>query len=106
MCRQYLKDRVSETLGLLYAPHFPFRQKETSRGVRKSPFHEALKGDGACFGELSGWERPNWFLPADEADKGKKAEYEYSWWRQNWFGYSADEHAAIREKVHMEFIEI
>ena len=31
--RRYLKERVSETLGLLYADHFPYRQMATSRGM-------------------------------------------------------------------------
>ncbi|NNF73095.1 MAG: FAD-dependent oxidoreductase, partial [Rhodobacteraceae bacterium] len=47
--------------GLLYADHYPYRQPETARGVRRSPIHEHLKARGAVFGELSGWERPNWF---------------------------------------------
>ncbi|MEM8843148.1 MAG: FAD-dependent oxidoreductase, partial [Pseudomonadota bacterium] len=92
----YLRERVSETLGLLYADHFPYRQYETSRGIRRSPFHEHLKARGACFGETAGWERPNWF-----AKPGDVPEYEYSWGRQNWFGNSAEEHRAIREGVGM-----
>ena len=99
--RSYLKSRVSETLGLLYADHFPYRQVETARNVRQSPIHDRLKGEGACFGEVSGWERANWFLPKAERDAGKPAEYEYSWKRQNWFEYSADEHNAVRNHVGM-----
>ena len=99
--RSYLKSRVSETLGLLYADHFPYRQVETARNVRQSPIHDRLKGKGACFGEVSGWERANWFLPKAERDAGKPAEYEYSWKRQNWFDYSADEHNAVRNHVGM-----
>ena len=34
--RKYLRARVSESLGLLYATHWPFRQYETARGVRRS----------------------------------------------------------------------
>ena len=30
--RAYLRARVSETLGLLYADHFPYRQYATARG--------------------------------------------------------------------------
>jgi 4-methylaminobutanoate oxidase (formaldehyde-forming) len=97
--RNYLKNRVSETLGLLYADHFPYRQVETARNVRLSPIHEKLKNLGACFGEASGWERANWFLPKKELKKGIMPKYEYSWKRQNWFQYSADEHNAIRNKV-------
>ena len=74
--------------------HWPYRQPETSRGVRKSVLHDRLKNSGACFGELSGWERANWFAP-----KGKKANYEYSYGRQNWFDFSASEHIAARERV-------
>ena len=99
--RSYLKSRVSETLGLLYADHFPYRQVETARDVRQSPVHDRLKNAGACFGEVSGWERANWFLPKAELDAGKKAEYEYSWKRQNWFEYSAAEHRAVRENLGM-----
>ena len=78
--RKYVHDRVSETLGLLYAMHWPYRQAETARGVRRSPLHEATKKLGAVFGEVNGWERPNWF-----ARGGVKPEYEYSYGRQNWF---------------------
>jgi hypothetical protein len=30
--KRYLRARVTETLGLLYADHFPYRQKATARG--------------------------------------------------------------------------
>ncbi|NVK29810.1 MAG: GcvT family protein [Gammaproteobacteria bacterium] len=94
--RRYLQDRVSETLGLLYADHFPYRQMETARGVRRSPIHEQLKAAGAVFGEVAGWERANWF-----ANDGQTPEYQYSWGRQNWFANAAAEHAAVRENVGM-----
>ncbi|MBL8573257.1 MAG: GcvT family protein [Hyphomicrobiaceae bacterium] len=92
--KRYLKERVSESLGLLYAMHWPYRQYETGRNVRLSPLHDELKARGACFGEVAGWERANWFAPA-----GVKAEYAYSYGRQNWFEHSAAEHRAVREAV-------
>ena len=91
---RYLKERTEESLGLLYAMHWPFRQPETSRGVRKSVLHDRLEKTGACFGEMSGWERANWFAP-----QRTEARYEYSYARQNWFEASAAEHQAAREKV-------
>ncbi|MEL6598071.1 MAG: FAD-dependent oxidoreductase [Pseudomonadota bacterium] len=94
--RKYLEERAKETLGLLYADHFPYRQKATARGIRRSPLHEHLKSHGAVFGELAGWERANWF-----AEDGQPAEYQYSWGRQNWFENSRAEHMAIREAVGM-----
>lgn len=92
--KRYLKERVSESLGLLYAMHWPHRQYTTGRGVRTSPLHERLEAGGACFGEVAGWERANWFAPP-----GVKPAYEYSYGRQNWFDYSAAEHRAVREEV-------
>ena len=92
--KKYLFERSKETLGLLYADHFPFRQKESARGVRRTPFHEHLKSKGAVFGEVAGWERANWF-----AFDGQHDEYVYSWKRQNWFENSAKEHMAVRENV-------
>ncbi|SPJ26651.1 GcvT family protein [Falsiruegeria mediterranea] len=94
--KQYLFERSKETLGLLYADHFPFRQKATARGVRRTPFHHHLKENGAVFGELAGWERANWF-----ARQGQTPEYEYSWKRQNFFDNVAEEHNAIRTNVGM-----
>ena len=90
--RKYLRERVSESLGLLYATHYPYRQYDTARGVRKSPLYDRLKTAGACHGEVAGWERPNWYAPAPVL-----ARYEYSYGRQNWFDYSASEHRAVRE---------
>ncbi|SHH11113.1 GcvT family protein [Bradyrhizobium erythrophlei] len=92
--RKYLKDRTVEALGLLYAMHWPFRQPESARGVRRSSLHDRLKARGACFGELAGWERANWFAP-----EGVEPSYQYSFARQNWFDYSSAEHRATRESV-------
>ncbi|SHL50235.1 4-methylaminobutanoate oxidase (formaldehyde-forming) [Roseovarius marisflavi] len=94
--KRYLFERSKETLGLLYADHFPYRQKATARGVRRTPFHAQLLDHGAVMGELAGWERANWF-----ANPGQEREYAYSWKRQNWFDNAAAEHRAIRTGVGM-----
>ncbi len=92
--RRFLAHRTVETLGLLYGMHWPFRQYDTARGVKHSPFHTRLAAKGACFGETAGWERPNFYAP-----KGEKAEYRYSYARQNFFPWTAEEHRATREGV-------
>jgi 4-methylaminobutanoate oxidase (formaldehyde-forming) len=94
--KRYLEARSKETLGLLYADHFPYRQKATARGVRRTPFHQHLLDQGAVMGEIAGWERANWF-----ANEGQKPEYEYSWKRQNFFANVAAEHNAVRTNVGM-----
>jgi 4-methylaminobutanoate oxidase (formaldehyde-forming) len=90
----YLHDRTVEALGLLYAMHWPYRQPETARGVRRSALHDRLAASGACFGEVAGWERANWFAP-----EGVEPAYDYSYGRQNWFPHSAAEHHAVRTAV-------
>ena len=91
---EYLGERISESLGLLYAMHWPFRQYESARNVRMSPIHERLDAAGAVFGEVAGWERPNWF-----AFDGQEREYVYSYGKQNWWENSGVECKAVREAV-------
>lgn len=76
----YLFDRTKETLGLLYQMHWPYRQYETARNVRRSPFHDKLLAAGAGMTELSGWERPGFF-----AHDGRSTQIDYSWGPQSWF---------------------
>src|SRR5437764_5489046 len=92
--RRYLRERTVETLGLLYAMHWPYRQAESARGVRKSVVHDRLAAAGACFGEVAGYERANWF-----ATGGAEPRYAYSYGRQNWVEHSAGEHRAVRERA-------
>lgn len=90
----YLRDRISESLGLLYAMHWPFRQYESARGIRLSPLHDRIEAAGAVFGETAGWERPNWF-----ADEGQTKEYVYSYGKQNWHENMVRECMGVREAV-------
>ncbi len=92
--RRYLKERVTETLGLLYADHYPYRQKATARGVQRTPFHQQLLDRGAVMGRSLVGRRANWY-----ATDGQPPEYAYSWKRRNFFGNVAREHKAIRENV-------
>jgi 4-methylaminobutanoate oxidase (formaldehyde-forming) len=91
---RYLHERTKEALGRLYAMHWPNLQATTARAIRRSPLYERLRDAGACFGELAQWERANWFAPP-----GVEPVYDYSFGRQNWFPYAAEEHRAAREAV-------
>jgi 4-methylaminobutanoate oxidase (formaldehyde-forming) len=95
--RAFIVPRVSETLGLLYADHFPFRQFATSRGVRHSPLHEQLAAQGAYFGEVAGWERPHWF--AGNADVAGAPRPHDTWGRPRWHAHVAAEHMAVRTGI-------
>jgi sarcosine dehydrogenase len=92
--QSFLRERVTEVLGLHYQLAWPNRELESGRGLRQSPLHERLAARGACFGQKSGWERPLWFT----GGKGEPR-MEYSFGRQNWFENHAAEHRAAREQA-------
>ncbi|MEA2930151.1 MAG: hypothetical protein QOG38_2579, partial [Hyphomicrobiales bacterium] len=92
--QRFLKERVSEVLGLHYMMPWPNRELLSARPQRQSPLYDRLKAQHALFGAKLGWERPNFFAPSAE-----EARLDYSWGRQNWFSYAAAEHQATREAV-------
>ncbi len=92
--QDYVEARIPEALGHTYAMHWPFYQYESARNLWRSPLHEELEQQGACFGEVGGYERPNWF-----ARNGASAQYKYSYKRQNWFDFYAAEHLSMRQSV-------
>ena len=94
--RRFLEQRVTETLDVAYDMHWPFYQRRSARPLRRSPLYERTAANGAVFGELLGWERPNWYAP-DGVDR----EYVYAYGRQNWFEHAAAEHHAVRRAVGM-----
>ncbi len=90
----FIKERVTETLGDLYGMHWPFKQHKTSRNKKLVPYHEELKNAGACFGVSGGYERPMWY-----SLNGKNPEYKYSYNYQNWFPSTEFEIKNTRENV-------
>jgi heterotetrameric sarcosine oxidase gamma subunit len=84
--RKYLEDRTTETLGLLFDMHWPYRQFETARDIRRSPFHDRLKAAGAWMSEAAGWERPGFF-----GAPGTTPSIGYSYGRQSWFDHCGEE---------------
>ena len=92
---EYRRQRAYESLGLVYECHYPSRSMRTARNARRSPFHDRLAGQGAYFGDVSGWESPLWYAPPGAEPKIAK----YSWGRENWFPWWEAEHRACREGV-------
>jgi sarcosine dehydrogenase len=90
----WLRERVSETLGLHYKMPWPQREFESARPLRRSPLFDRLEAKGAWFGNKMGWERPNWFAGART-----KPVMTYSWERSTWFAPSAAEHRDTRKAV-------
>ncbi|NRB16107.1 MAG: GcvT family protein [Rhodobacteraceae bacterium] len=93
--RAFRRDRGPELLGKLFGQHYHNEGFETARDLKRSVLHDRLAASGAYFGEGHGWEMPDWFAPSPEQAKIET----YSWHRQNWFDWHAEEHRAAREDV-------
>ncbi len=92
---QYRAERTVESLGMVYAAHYPSRSMQSARGVKRSPIHDRLVEQRAYFRDVSGWEGADWFAP-----EGLRPEVtNLSWGRENWFDFWAAEHKAVRENV-------
>jgi glycine cleavage system aminomethyltransferase T/glycine/D-amino acid oxidase-like deaminating enzyme len=93
--REYRATRTVESLGMVYAAHYPGKSMQTARNAKLSPLHERLAARGAYFRDVSGWEGPDWYAPPGVEPKIEKL----SWGRQNWWPYWEAEHRAAREGV-------
>ena len=92
----YVEDRSVEALGVNYHLHYPNRQKETARRTIWSPLNDRYTELGACFAQIAGWERPDWFAP-----QGVEPTHVYDWQNPNWYPCQAAEHRAARENLVM-----
>ncbi|MCH8809911.1 MAG: GcvT family protein, partial [Proteobacteria bacterium] len=90
----WVRARTLELYGKHYTMAWPHEEHASGRPERVSPIYQALKAQGACFGEKLGWERPNWF-----ARDGEEPRDLYSYGRQNWFDAVGEEHRAVRERA-------
>ena len=96
---KFITDRVTESLGNLYAMHWPYKQHTTSRNQKLLPYHDNLKARGACFGQSGQYERPMWY-----SLNGKDSVYEYSYGFQNW--YESAEHETVNARKNVALFEL
>ena len=91
----FRRDRTPELLGRLFGQHHHNESPKFARDVKRSVLHDRLAAAGAFFGEQHSWEMPDWFAPTPEQARIDR----YSWFRQNWWDWHAEEHKAAREAV-------
>jgi len=91
---RFLAERTVESVGTVFATHWPFKQLKTGRDVRNSPLNERYRRLGACFGAVAGWERPLWFAP-----DGVEPRHDYTFGPQAWWPHAGADVKATREAV-------
>lgn len=97
MTTEYAARKNEECYEHVFILHHPDEEREACRPLRTAPAYDRQKALGAQFGQVNGWERPNYFGP-----KGAPAGFDHdarSFRRGGWWPYAVEEARAIREGV-------
>lgn len=117
----YLIEKNEEAYAKVFTVHYPDEEREGARALRRTPCYDRMKGLGAVFGSVFGWERPNWFAPADyqltDADldrpdvllnhnhpnvAGAPIREKWSFRRSNYFAHVGNECKHVSQKVGLQ----
>ncbi len=97
MTAEYAARKNEECYNHVYILHHPDEERPACRPLRTAPAYDRQKALGAQFGQVGGWERPNYYGPKDApADFDEKSR---SFRRGAWWPYAEAEARAIREHV-------
>lgn len=97
MTTDYAVAKNEEAYEHVYILHHPDEERPAARPLRTSPAYDRQKEKGAQFGQVNGWERPNYYGPVG-APEGFDHDAR-SFRRGGWWEYAAAEAKAIREGV-------
>ncbi|MEM9427683.1 MAG: FAD-dependent oxidoreductase [Pseudomonadota bacterium] len=97
MTTEYAMRKNEECYSHVYILHHPDEEREACRPLKTAPAYDRQKAKGAQFGQVNGWERPNYYGPLDAADSFDHDARSFR--RGGWWQYAADEAKAIREGV-------
>ena len=84
--KSYLVKKNEEAYADVFAIHYPDEERPAARPLRTSPCYDRMKERGAVFGQLFGWERPNWFAP-----EGVEQKDEWSFRRSSYYEHVGNE---------------
>ena len=94
MTNEYAARKNEECYDHVYILHHPDEERPACRPLRTSPAYDRQKSRGAQFGQVNGWERPNYFAPQGFNDRDSRSFRRGAWWP-----YAVDEAKAIRQSV-------
>ena len=64
MTTEYAARKNEECYAHVFVLHHPDEEREACRPLRTAPCYDRVKARGAQFGQVNGWERPNYYAPA------------------------------------------
>ena len=91
---EYSARKNEECYDHVYVLHHPDEERGACRPLRTAPSYERMRKNGAQFGAVNGWERPNYFAPENFDDQASRSFRRGKWWK-----YAVEEAKAIREEV-------
>ncbi len=94
MTTEYAARKNEECYEHVYILHHPDEERPACRPLRTAPAYDRQKAHGAQFGQVNGWERPNYYAPEGFNDHESRSFRRGGWWQ-----YAVEEAKAIREGV-------
>ncbi len=97
MTTEYAARKNEEAYDHVFILHHPDEERPACRPLRTAPCYDRMRARGAQFGQVNGWERPNYFGPLDAPDSFDHDARSFR--RGGWWEYAAAEAKALREGV-------
>ncbi|MGR3484528.1 MAG: GcvT family protein [Paracoccaceae bacterium] len=96
MTTDYATAKNEEAYEHVYILHHPDEERPAARPLRTAPAYDRQKAAGAQFGQVNGWERPNYYAPGADGgfDLASRSFRRGAWWR-----HARHEAQAIRTGV-------
>ncbi|RVT85571.1 FAD-dependent oxidoreductase [Rhodobacteraceae bacterium CCMM004] len=95
MTTDYAVAKNEEAYDHVYVLHHPDEERPAARPLRTAPAYDRQKVLGAQFGQVNGWERPNYYGPVGAPDSFDHDARSFR--RGGWWPHAVEEARAIRE---------
>ena len=97
MTTEFAMKKNEECYAHVYILHHPDEEREACRPLKTAPAYDRQKALGAQFGQVNGWERPNYYGPKDAPDSFDHDARSFR--RGGWWDHAKSEAKAIRGGV-------
>jgi len=94
MTTEYAARKNEECYSHVYVLHHPDEERDAGRPLRTAPAYDRQKALGAQFGQVNGWERPNYYGPLNAPDSFDRDSRSFR--RGAWWSYAKAEAEAVR----------